>query len=72
MSDIELIKVCLNNAPCGTDKKQVAKLLNAVVKNFTCSNSSQKQWNRLVIDYQGVPVGQTVHYCHHGARFGVY
>ena len=51
MSDIELIKVCLNNAPCGTDKKQVAKLLNAVVKNFTYSNSSQKHWNRIVIDY---------------------
>ena len=27
ISDEECILICLNNAPCGTDKKQVAKLI---------------------------------------------
>ena len=28
ITDEELIILCLNNAPCGTDKKQVQRLIN--------------------------------------------
>lgn len=30
ISDEECILICLNNAPVGTDKKQVAKLINEI------------------------------------------
>ena len=30
ISDEECILICLNNAPCGTDKKQVARLIDEI------------------------------------------
>ena len=31
ISDNELIRICLRNAPCGSDKKQVERLINCLL-----------------------------------------
>jgi|TARA_B100000530_G_C15867087_1_gene451814 hypothetical protein len=51
MSDVELIKICLQNAPCGVNKKQADKLLSAIVTQTTHTNSSEKHWQRITFDY---------------------
>lgn len=37
ISDVECILICLKNAPCGTDKKQVARLIDEIQNKNLCS-----------------------------------
>ena len=37
ISDAECILICLKNAPCGTDKKQVTRLIDEIQNKNLCS-----------------------------------
>lgn len=39
ISDDELIFICLNNAPCGTDRKHVAKVVKKYEEKLTVTGS---------------------------------